>query len=212
MGIIHSQKRFTLFAVIHLAAIFAFPICVTIFASEHSWAASPWASFAYYLIVVALPVLIYLWLTTSDPFQYLKMTGNIISGIGWGVLVGVLVCVVFFLINGLRFGTKGVTAQNIWLVTGMALIGLVEEIPFRGLYLQVFIEKMGFIWANVVSSLIFAALHAAVLFKGGGGALVQLMLLVIISLWLGYIFKKTQSFWAAAIVHSIYNLAVCFFS
>ncbi len=204
--------RFTLFAVIHLAAVFAYPLCVSLLAGHDSWLNTSVASLAYYLIIVALPVFGYLWYIKANPWHYLKMTEKAGAGIAWALLAGGLICLIFFFVNGMKINTEADIRRDAMFIAGTVLIGILEEIPFRGLYLQKFSESIGFAWANIVSSLIFAVLHAVVLIKGGGGSvMIQLGLLFVISLWLGYIFKRTQSFWAPAIIHAIYNLAVYFF-
>ena len=88
------------------------------------------------------------------------------------------------------------------------LVGVLEEIPMRGFYLQKFESRMGFLKANILSSLLFTSLHVFDLIQDEANLVFSLALLFIVSLWLGYIFKKTKSLWTVIIVHSIYNLAV----
>jgi len=122
--------------------------------------------------------------------------------------IGVFVFIVFFAVNGFRFSQNLNFKRDIVFVLGTMMVGLFEEISLRGFYLQVLESRMGFLKANILSSLMFACLHAVTLLKSSENMMLSLIMFMIISLWLGYIFKKTKLLWVPIIVHALYNLIV----
>ena len=207
-----TNKAFIVFAVIHLTAIFAFPLIGVVFAGGQSIMMLPAVSLLYYLIAAALPVFLFIRFSDNQsPVRYLAMADRAAAGIGWGLLIGILIGVVFFLVNGRRVTGGMETGQDIAVICGTGVVGMLEEIPFRGLYLQKFSARMGFMKANILTSALFALLHVPMLLYSGGGLWMPLILLAVVSLWLGYLFQKTRSFWTVALVHAAYNLSVYFF-
>ena len=88
------------------------------------------------------------------------------------------------------------------------LAGPFEEIPFRGFYLKEFSDRWGFVRANILSSAMFAALHLRAF---SPRELLNCGLLFFISMWLGYLYKRSDSLWAPVIVHSAYNVLTVVF-
>ena len=111
------------------------------------------------LIVWILPIIAYIRLADrANPLHYLKLVDR------WrtGTLVGLALAAAVFALSALRFGWPHIAWSAVtWnSVLGTSLgIGFFEEIPFRGFMLQKLAARMGFGMANLISSLLFVAIH-----------------------------------------------------
>lgn len=174
---------------------------------------NPWVAFVYYLFFVIAPVFLYIiFAERQRPFKALRMTHQPLRSSAIGILIGGVIWVVFFLLN--RFGPEQTTINtgvSFLLIVGTVFAGFAEEILFRGFILPRLMTQMTFVKANIFSAILFAALHTAALLQAGALLIPKIILLFIISLWLGYLFKKTRSLWTTIWVHVLYNLAVLFF-
>lgn len=81
---------------------------------------------------------------------------------------------------------------------------IVEEILFRGVLFGGLRKQLSFVWAAVITSVLFAAPHAL---QGSGGALLWIGAIdtFLLSLVLCYLREKTGSLWASIILHMIKN-------
>lgn len=137
----------------------------------------------------------------------------------WKYVIGWLLC--YFTINALLlwvisvlgieipglYGEQIVVSVLSWLemsgrveyailFTMVAIVGpLVEEVLFRGFMTHSFMKEWKFKWV-ILASLVFAAVHTE-------WAVVRN--LVILSLFLGYIYWKTESIWYSFLFHVIIN-------
>lgn len=96
------------------------------------------------------------------------------------------------------------------------LVGLSEEIMFRGLVLYALIR----VWGNtargriggvVLASLLFAALHITQVFTHGAPVLSALLLILqglMISIWWGALVVLSGSIWPAVVFHFVLNAVV----
>jgi len=155
------------------------------------------------LLVWVLPVFLYLrFVDGTDPFEYLKLRQH------WkrGLLVGLALSVLNFLGTWARFGPPHLSAQYVtWnSIAGTSfLIGFVEEIPFRGFFLQKFDERFGFPRANAISSLLFVGIHMP-----GWISLHLLNAATVVSVFvfgvvMACILKFSKSLWACVVAHSL---------
>jgi len=168
-------------------------------------------SLILYIVFANLPVFLYVGIRDkSNIFSFFKLREKAIKGILIGLVIGLFISAIFFAVNRFKFSESINIRRDVWLIIGTALVGMLEEIPFRGFYLQKLERHTGFLVANIISSVMFALLHVVMLLGSGGNVTMQLVLLFVISLWFGYIFKRTNSLWAVAIAHAIYNLAIYF--
>ena len=91
----------------------------------------------------------------------------------------------------------------------MLLVGLTEELLFRGLITRMLYEKFGRtatgVWLSVLlSSLLFGTAHLGNAFIGQAplaGVMVQAAVAASIGLCLGAIYLRSRSFWAVALLH-----------
>lgn len=84
----------------------------------------------------------------------------------------------------------------------VVLIPVAEEILFRG-FLQNFLRRFGRVFAILISSLFFSAMHFS---EAQGVANIQLLTtLFVLSCFLGYLYEKERSLWAPIGLHMVFN-------
>lgn len=84
-----------------------------------------------------------------------------------------------------------------------------EEVLFRGFIQQKLRLKMNFVGANLLTSVLFVAIHwpGWIMFNGFGASLVTLSAGVFfISLLLGYLLEETRSLWPCVAAHVLNNV------
>ena len=166
------------------------------------------ANLAYYLVLFIIPTFIFVArFFKVNPLSYLGFTQNATKGFLIGLAVACFITLVFFITHKFTIDFA-FTLQNISLLIGVSLAGILEEIPFRGFYLDVFTKRMGFIKANLLTSALFSILHFNKLLTEGP---LQLLILLVFSLWLGYIKKETKSLWSPIVVHIMFNVLTVIF-
>jgi membrane protease YdiL (CAAX protease family) len=153
------------------------------------------------LLIWVLPVWLYIRLIDGvDPLHYLKL-----RRFGRGAMVGIALTVLNLLGSLARFGVPHVALHRLtWnaaLGTSL-LVGLIEEIPYRGFILQKLEERIGFQRANLITSILFVSIHLP-----GWMALHALRTDVaaavfILSIVFGLAFRYSGSLWAAVVTHS----------
>lgn len=74
-----------------------------------------------------------------------------------------------------------------------------EEVLFRGVLYRWLRERIGIVFALILSSLIFSVVH---------GVVALIPAIAVLGLILGWIYERTQSIWAPILVHGIYNAIV----
>jgi|GEM_PF-1075189 len=208
----NKKRSFVIFAVIHLAALFILPLLGYLKTDFGVWLMQPLISFGYYLILGILPIICFIRIgMRQSEFVILKIKQKVLKGFGIGFLIGIVVVIVFMAVNQFQFGIpdKDLLIKIILYAT---LAAMFEEIIFRGFYLQQADKRMGFTKANILISLIFAVLHIPSQLLSGGLLWQPLVMLMVISLWLGYLLKKTNSLWCVIIVHAAYNISASLFS
>jgi membrane protease YdiL (CAAX protease family) len=163
------------------------------------------------LLTWTLPVFILLWLSRTDPIEYLRLKGKAVKGLTWGLIIGILIILcnilgVYAIKGSIRFDFN-ISANN-W-INGIALVGFSEEILFRGFILRKLTENIGFWTSNLISAALFALVHMI-----GWIMLREFVLsskaysiayVLFFSLAQGFVLKKTDSLWSCIIIHSINN-------
>lgn len=164
------------------------------------------------LLIWTLPVIVLTW--KYNPIKYLKLRGNVVQGLIVGVIVGLGILALRALIIYLL---KGSIDLNFDIPIGICInvivfVGLSEEVVFRGYLLQKIEEIASFWAANTVSSILFYLMHFPIWIMvknlGPMDIVSEIRSMLIISLILGFVFKKTQSLWSCMMIHSLHNLAV----
>ncbi|MGE5813806.1 MAG: lysostaphin resistance A-like protein, partial [Acidobacteriota bacterium] len=154
------------------------------------------------LAVWVAPVILYLrYFDRVEPLEYLKLTGHVHRGL----VVGFVLTAINFLLLFARFGTPHPATDRVtWnSVFGTSmLVGFIEEIPYRGFILQKFTERLGFWYANLITSGLFVLIHLP-----GWIALHTLRAdtaasIFIFGMVMAVAFKYSKSLWAPIIAHS----------
>jgi membrane protease YdiL (CAAX protease family) len=108
-----------------------------------------------------IPTLIYLGFSDGkDTVRFLKLRGNAVQGMVWGVGIGLIFAGYGLAMN--QFYRGGIInldhATGIW-IWAIALVGILQEIPFRGFLLQKLQGGMSFFTANIITALFFVVFH-----------------------------------------------------
>jgi uncharacterized protein len=153
-------------------------------------------------LVWIAPVFLYLrYVDRVEPLEYLKLKRHI----GRGFVVAAALTALNLAGTLARFGVPHLTLDRVsWnSVLGTSfLIGFIEEIPYRGFMLRKFAERLGFWPANLVTSLLFLAIHvpgwlALHTWQPGAAASVWVLGFV-----MGLAVRYSDSLWAPIATHS----------
>ena len=113
------------------------------------------------------------------------------------------VCLVPILVG--NWGLSGYKTQFVFALTSIA-VGIREEILYRGV-LQTLIEKrLGWIWAIVLSNVVFTLYH----YGAWEFTTSKVLELFFVGCFLGLLYRGTGSLIIAIVFHSIYDAIWCF--
>jgi membrane protease YdiL (CAAX protease family) len=181
--------------------LFAYPRVVKIGDATLAYAV---INIACRLLLWVIPVFVYLrYIDRVDTVDYLRLRAH------WkrGVLIGLGYSVLSFLGTLAQLGPPHPTTHNVtWnsILSTSILIGFFEEIPFRGFILQKIEERTRFWAANLISSLLFLAIHLPGWISLHAFPAPRIVILVFI---LGAVFAillhYSKSLWSAIIAHSL---------
>ncbi|WP_163582851.1 CPBP family intramembrane glutamic endopeptidase [Gracilibacillus saliphilus] len=151
----------------------------------------------------------------SNPLSYLRLRHNFKKGLKW---VGWLSLVfIFYLIFNLTVLKNDFDFQmgfNEWLNT-ILLVGITEEIVFRGFLLRKLMDSYKFWIANTITALLFVSIHFPIWFYKGlfefPYILGSILTAFVLGILFGFVYKKSNSLWSVIIIHSLYNLLVSLF-
>ncbi len=152
----------------------------------------------------------------SDPFSYLGLRHNFRKGLKWTGWVS-LVFIFYFVVLNLTVLKNNIDFQigfNEWLNT-ILLVGITEEIVFRGFLLRKLMDSFRFWIANTITSLLFVSIHFPIWFYKGlfefPYILSSIITVFVLGIIFGFVYKKSNSLWSVIIIHSLYNLLVSLF-
>jgi len=164
------------------------------------------------LAVWTLPVLLLLrYVDRQDPLTYLQLRENVRPGILYGLLAGGLLAV-YLVGQRLVVGFHGVNLGFAWSqwIGGVILVGVTEEVVFRGFILQRLLTMTRFRWANLITSGLFLLIHFPRWLRDGQLASAEMVGAVLyvfaFSYLQGYLFKRSGSLWSCFLSHAIGNL------
>jgi uncharacterized protein len=165
------------------------------------------------LVVWTLPACMALLALGKNPIDYLGLRLGAGRGLGWGLIVGVAIVLSNALIvcclqgrwqMNLGFG------WNLW-VNGVLLVGLSEEVVFRGYFFRALAERSAAWKANTIQATLFIGIHLPGWLIMNQlhfpGALRQCAYVFLIALVMGFIVKKTGSLWSSILIHSLSNFS-----
>jgi CAAX protease family protein len=151
------------------------------------------------LLLWLLPV--FLMLFCNDRVPPLRALG-LVDYWRRGVLAGIVIGAILLAAALLRFGWPSAPYVTWGSLLGPSFsVGFFEEIPFRGFILQKLWTRMGFWLANVLTSLLFVAVHlpgwlSLHLFNWALAANIS-----VFGLAAGAVFRYSRSLWACIIGH-----------
>lgn len=156
------------------------------------------------LLVLSLPLAVGL-----RPRDLYVRTGALRAGlaIGTAVFLGFVVlavltgdATVLFADELQASGISELVALAPWVLLFALSNGFMEELLFRGLFLEQFESILGFRSANVVTAVVFSAAHVQVGYVTT--TVVFLVVLFLLGLLLGAVMKRTDSIIAPALIHA----------
>jgi membrane protease YdiL (CAAX protease family) len=158
-----------------------------------------------------VPVLIYIMCEKTNPFFYLKMVKNTTRGLVSGAAIGALVALynisaVYLLKGGISINMN---IERGLLIKAVILVGLSEEVLFRGFFLQKLNDMIKFKAANICTALLFVLVHISGWIMLGEfsfySKINSILYTFVFSLIQGIVLKKTNSLWACIVIHSFNN-------
>ncbi|GCE29775.1 hypothetical protein KDA_52590 [Dictyobacter alpinus] len=155
------------------------------------------------LLLWVLPVFLYLrYIDHVNPIVYLKLNTY------WkrGILIGLTLSLLNFLGMVLRFGWPHLSMQYVtWnsILSTSILIGLIEEIPFRGFILQKLQEKVSFWLSNLLSSLLFLGIHLPGWIMLHALTWSNVISIFVLGVIFATIFHFSKTLWSSIITHSL---------
>ncbi|TYQ16651.1 UNVERIFIED_CONTAM: hypothetical protein Cloal_3218 [Acetivibrio alkalicellulosi] len=166
------------------------------------------------VLVWTVPVFIILKFVYKEaPLIVLRLTSNLKKGFKWGFLIGAIITA-YLLIRSCLLGQFKLNLHiNLeYLIGAVILIGITEEVVFRGFILQKLMEWNGFWRSNLITAVLFLLIHYPSWYMNQRlampGVLWNSIYLILFSMLQGYLLKKSKSLWSCMLVHSINNLMV----
>jgi membrane protease YdiL (CAAX protease family) len=150
-----------------------------------------------------LPVFGYLgYVDRVDVLEYLRLKQH------WrrGVLIGLTLSVINFVGTMARIGHPVWSSAHVtWnsILGTSILIGVFEEIPFRGFVLQKLQERFDFVTAVVISSVLFVGAHIPGWIMLGSLSVSRTAYIFAFGSVMAIVLRYSQSLWAPIIAHSL---------
>ena len=148
------------------------------------------------------PVWFYLrYVDRVDPLEYLKLKHHAVRGL----LVGIAVTAVNVAGTVGRLGLPHPTPERVtWnsILGTSLLVGVIEEIPYRGFMLRKIGERFNFWLANAITALLFLAIHLPGWFALHTFSARAATTIIVFGFVMGVVVKWSNSLWAAIVAHS----------
>ena len=161
------------------------------------------ANIAARLLLWVMPVFVYLrFIDQVHPVAYLKLNCY------WkrGILLGLALSLLNFFGLLLRFGPPHPSLHAVtWnsVLSTSILIGLFEEIPFRGFVFQKLQERFPFWIANLLSSLLFLGIHLPGWIMLHALTWSNVLSILVLGVLFAAIFYCSKTLWSSIITHSL---------
>jgi CAAX protease family protein len=160
-------------------------------------------SIVFRLLIWVLPVFGYLrYIDNTNVWEYLQLNQH------WkrGVAVGLTLSVVNFLGTIVRIGWPDWSSAHVtWnsILGTSILVGVFEEIPFRGFLLQKLQERFNFVTSMAISSVLFVGAHIPGWIMLGSLKTYNIIYIFAFGAVMAIIFRYSRSLWAPIISHSV---------
>lgn len=161
------------------------------------------------VIPIIVAILVGTWLLERSYTPVFLTGGSLKKSIGLGLLLSPVALIPFFAMGGLGLSADIMTIVG-WLpwmcVFGFSN-GFMEELMIRGLFLKKYDSLFGQRQALLLTSVIFAFFHQAVLqYTDIATFMAFLVVTFLLGLVWGYIMQKSDSIWGAVIAHAIADI------
>lgn len=164
-----------------------------------------------------IPVfLLVIFVEKVDALDYLGLRYHFKTGLNWAGWVS-LIFIAYFTILNFIFLHNRINFQisfDEWLNT-ILLVGITEEIVFRGFILKKLTGFYKFWIANTITSFLFIIIHFPIWFYKGLFEFSYIynasLTTFILSIIFGYVYKKSGSLWSVIVIHSLYDALVSIF-
>jgi len=166
------------------------------------------SSFLFKIIIWIIPVVVYIRIFDKKScLTYLKLNSNLKNGFFWSIILiifGTIVVIIAIYLKDFQFVNP---LQSTYIIF---IPSILEEITFRGFILNKLNEIKSFWYANIITSILFVAIHIpgwiiindTIIFYD----MIQLVLsILILSIILGYVMHKSGSLYPSIVLHAINN-------
>jgi hypothetical protein len=155
------------------------------------------------LLIWVLPVFWYLrYVDRVDALEYLKLVHR------WkrGVVIGVAISVFNYLGTRARLGPPDWGSVHLTWNSALGtsiLVGVFEEVPFRGFVLQKLQEQFDFVTSTAISSLLFVGVHVPGWIMLGSLTAYNAVYIFVFGAIMAILFRYSRSLWAPIVSHSL---------
>jgi len=168
------------------------------------------SSFIFKIIIWILPVVVYLKIFDKINYlNYLKLNINLKNGFIWSAIIIIIGIILLIMTLNLKI-YQFTNPFQIQYSSVILIAPILEEITFRGFILNKLNEISSFWYANIMTSILFVAIHipgwiiindTIILYD-----MIQLIISIfLISIILGYVMHKSGSLYPAIVLHAINN-------
>jgi CAAX protease family protein len=158
------------------------------------------------LLVWVAPVVLYLRrVDRVEVLDYLRLKGSFRRGLA----VAAVLTALNFLGTVMRFGPPVPSLRRVtWnSVLGTSfMVGVIEEVPYRGFMLQKMAERVGFWRANLITSTLFLVVHLPGWIALGLLSVDRAVTVFVFAFVMACAFRLADSLWAPILTHSTNDL------
>nr|MDO8114536.1 type II CAAX endopeptidase family protein [Candidatus Sigynarchaeota archaeon] len=157
-------------------------------------------------VPIIAAILLLVKLDGGEAHALLLVGGNKKRSLVLGLLVAPLELIQFATMTGftLNVGAEAIGAWLPWMMVFAVSNSLMEELMFRGLFLQRYAELLRPKTSLLLTSVIFAIFHAVLLPFMGLALVMAFIVFTFILGWIwGSIMQKTGSIWGAVLAHAV---------
>lgn len=156
------------------------------------------------ILIWTVPIYIILTLQKVNVISFLKLNSNVKKGIAFGLLMG-LAFIIIHIIK-VRGFNKHITYTDF--INTFLLVGIIEEISFRGYLMQKLKIYMNSIKSNILTSIMFMAIHVPIALYNNNIDPLYFIQVGILSFIFGHFFEETDSLICPIIMHSLWDLSI----
>lgn len=161
------------------------------------------------VLPIVVTILVGTWLVERDFTPVFIRGGNLKKTFKIGLVVSPVALIPFFALGGLSL-SAGLDVILVWL-PWMCIFGFsnafMEELMVRGLFLKKYNVIFGKNTSLLLTSVIFALLHQAIIeFTDPLTFTIFLLITFILGISWGYVMQKSDSIWGAVLAHAIADI------